>query len=82
MIPIQELLNKVRYSPEENPEDYVLFYYDRIEDKLMRLGLAEIKKIEDNFLVLMKEGKRINLPLHRIRKVKKKGKIIWERPIR
>jgi len=79
MIPIQELLNKIKYSPGEKVEDYVLFYYDRVEDKLMELKLVEVDKVEEGFLILMKEGKEINIPLHRIKKVKKAGKIIWER---
>ena len=79
MIPIHALLNKIKYSPGERPEEYTLFYYDRIEGKLKRLELKRVKKIEGNFLVLEQEGKEINIPLHRIKKVKKKGEIIWER---
>lgn len=79
MIPIQELLNKIKYSPRENPEDYVLFYYDRVEDKLKELEFIEVDRVEEGFLVLVNEGKEINIPLHRIKRVKKAGKIIWKR---
>lgn len=79
MIPIQELLNKIKYSPKENPSDFVLFYYDRIEDKLKELRFVDIDRIEGGFLVLLQEDGEINIPLHRIKRVKKAGKIIWER---
>lgn len=79
MIPVKELLNKIKYSPQENPADYVLFYYDRVEDKLKELKLVEVKGVEEGFLMLVKENKEVNIPLHRIRKVKKKGKVVWER---
>lgn len=81
MIPIQDLINKIRYSPAENPEDYTLFYYDRVEDKLKPLKLTDINKIEEGFLTLKKQDRETNLPLHRIKKVKKKEKIVWERKL-
>lgn len=79
MIPIRELLNKIKYSPGEKAEDYMLFYYDRIENKLKELSPSEIKRIEEGFLVLEKAGEEINIPLHRIRRVEKKGQVVWER---
>lgn len=79
MITIKELLNRIRWDPQEHPEEYALFYHDRIKDWLEEIAFAEIKRIEDNFMILFKEGKEINIPLHRIRKVKKKGELVWER---
>lgn len=79
MTPIQHLLNKINYSGQEDIRDYTLFYYDRLEEKLKPLKLTTIKKIEEGFLILKGKGKEVNIPLHRIKKVKKKGIIIWER---
>lgn len=100
MIPIKDLLNKIKWDKKENPKDYEIFYYDRIlkilrnslceflisqkllsaiSVKLDCLNFSEIKKAEDNLLTVIKDDEEINIPFHRIRKVKKKGKVIWER---
>lgn len=38
-----------------------------------------INKIEQGFLTLIKQGRETNIPLHRIKIVKKKDKVVWER---
>ena len=76
MKPIKELLNKIIWDPREQIEDYQIIYYDRIEAKELELPFAAIKRIEGNFLIL-KNG--AELPMHRITKLKKKGKIVWSR---
>ncbi len=57
----------------------LIFEDDRIENKLKELKLVDVEKVEEGFLVLMRSGKEINIPLHRVRKVEKKGKVVWER---
>ena len=47
MIPIHDLLNKIKWDERENPADYTLFYYDRVEDKLREIKYLDIKKVED-----------------------------------
>ena len=78
MITIKDLLNKIKWDKKENPEDYVISYYDRIVNKLVHLKFKEIQ-IKDTYIILIKEDEEINIPLHRIRKVAKKGNVIWER---
>lgn len=78
-MPVNELLNKIKWSRKENPKDYLLFYYDRVENKLKEIGFEEILKVEEGFLSLRRGGKEVQIPLHRIKKVKKKGIIIWKR---
>lgn len=79
MRPIQDLLNKIKWDKRENPEDYIIYYFDRVEKKLKPLKYKEIEKIEGGFLILTINGKETNIPLHRIRRVEKKGKVVWER---
>ncbi|MEW5896411.1 MAG: DUF504 domain-containing protein [Nanoarchaeota archaeon] len=81
MIYIKELLNKIKWDKKEHPQEYSLFYYDRIENKLKEIKFAEIKEISKNFLLVEINGKETDIPLHRIRKVEKKGKVVWERKI-
>ena len=78
MIPIKDLINKIRWEKRENPEDYILVYIDL--DKEKQISYTEIKRLEGNFMILEKQGQEVEIPLHRIRKVKKNNKIIWKRP--
>ena len=79
MISTKELINKIKYDKRENPEDYMLYYYDRIEDKLKELKYTEIKRLEGNFMIVERDGEEVNIPLHRIKEVKKKGIVVWKR---
>lgn len=78
MQPIHELLNKIKWDNRENPNDYFIFYYDRILKKLIKVPYNKIKKVEGSFMVLDNEEES-NVPLHRIKKVAKDDTIIWER---
>ena len=79
MISIKELINKIKYDEREKPEDYVLYYYDRIQDKLKAIKYVEIKRLEGNFMVLERDGEEVEIPLHRVKEVKKKGAVVWKR---
>ena len=78
MIPIKDLLNKIKWDKRENPEEYFIFYYDRILKKLIKIPYTKIKKLEGSFMILGNEEES-NIPLHRVRKVMKNNEIIWER---
>jgi len=78
MQPIHELLNKIKWDKRENPDDYLIFYYDRILKKLIQIPYNKIKSIEGSFMVLDNEEES-NIPLHRIRKVAKNNAVVWER---
>ena len=78
MQPIHQLLNKIKWDKRENPDDYLIFYYDRILKKLIQIPYNKIKSIEGSFMVLDNEEES-NIPLHRIRKVAKNNAFVWER---
>ena len=78
MRPIHELLNQIKWDRRENPDDYLIFYYDRILKKLIQIPYNKIKSIEGSFMVLDNEEES-NIPLHRIRKVAKNNAFVWER---
>ena len=78
MLPIQGLLNKIKWDKRENPEHYSIFYFDRIEKTLIEIPYSKIKKIEGRFMVLDNEDET-NIPLHRIKKIMKNNQIVWER---
>ena len=79
MIPVKDLINKIKFDTREKAEDYVLFYLDRVENKLKPIKFREIKRTEGNFLVLERDSEEVEIPMHRIKKVEKKGKVVWER---
>ncbi len=88
MIPIKELINKIIWDPRENTEGYILYYLERTDSSLKPLLFKDIKRIDGNLLVL-RQG--VEIPLHRIKLVKKlkkskkpseKGEewiVVWER---
>ena len=78
MLPIHHLLNKIKWDKRENPQDYQIFYHDRILNKLIQISFTKIKKLEGSFMLLNNEEES-NIPLHRIKKVMKNNFVVWER---
>lgn len=78
MISIKELLNKIKWDEQENPKDYEVVYIDRVLQQEVKIRFKSISKIEGNFIIL----DEASIPLHRVVKVYKKGKLIWERKIK
>ena len=76
MISINELLNKIKWDKELNPKEYSLFLFDRVSSELKEIKYLDIAGIEDDFLVLKDET---NIPLHRIKEVRRNNKLVWER---
>jgi uncharacterized protein (UPF0248 family) len=79
MISIVELLNKIKWDKNLNPEEYSVFYLDRITKGLIEIKYLDIKKIEKSFIVIEKNNEEVNIPLHRIRRVERNKRLIWER---
>lgn len=78
MITIKNLLNKIKWDKKETPEQYLIFYFDRIAKKLIQIPYTKIKKLEGTFMILDNEEES-NIPLHRVRKVMKNNAAVWER---
>ncbi len=79
MISIRELINKIKWDPAERADEYDIFYLDRVKNMLLKINLKNILEIEGEFIKISKD-KNINyIPLHRIKKVTKKDKVIWSR---
>ena len=76
---IKELLNKIKWDKNETPESYVLYYEDRLEKQLKPIKFKDVKRVEDNFLVLENDMEETYIPLHRVKKVKTNGKTVWMR---
>lgn len=74
----KEFFDKIRWDGREKPEDYEVLYFDRIEKKLIPLPYTKILRIEGNSMVIERNGEEIDIPLHRVRQVKRKGVIVWQ----
>jgi uncharacterized protein (UPF0248 family) len=78
MITIKDLINKIKWDKRESPSDYVLIYIDMGERK--QLPYTDIKRLEGNFMIVERYGEEVEIPLHRVREVIKKGVVVWKRP--
>lgn len=81
MIPIIQLLNKIKWDKNENPDEYKIGYLDRVKKEIIFIDFKEIIFEEGNKFSFsyFYDGEMHEIPFHRIKKVLKKGKVIWER---
>ena len=82
MTPIRQLLNRIHWDQTFSQADFLIGYLDRIENRIIRAGLREIRFPEDtpdSFEVLDAEGQRHRVPFHRVKEVYRNGERIWQR---
>ncbi len=82
MIPIEELLNRIRWDQEFGKGVFEIGYEDHIEQKVIRVQFQKIRFKERNhtsFQVENEEGELKKIPFHRVRAVYKDGSLIWKR---
>ena len=82
MQPIQDLLNRIRWDPEFAKGRFELGYYDRVEDRIIRVGLQELHFDRDDhfaFTLVDQDGEFHSVPLHRVKEVYKDDELIWHR---
>ncbi len=76
---IIDLLNKIKWDKNLNKDDFSVVYFDRINKNKIEIAFVNIKNIEGNFMVVKRDEEEVNIPLHRIKQIKQKGNVIWER---
>lgn len=82
MIPIDRLLDRIRWDPAFGRADFELGYHDRVRACLVRVPLARIAFEPGNrfsFTALEADGSVHEVPLHRVRAVWRNGELIWQR---
>ena len=83
MIPIHDLLSRIRWDKEFGQGQFELGYYDRFEGALQRVALQAVTFPESErhiFEVVDDSGQIRRIPFHRVREVVKDGRVIWQRP--
>ncbi len=81
MIPIHELLARIRWDPEFGRGRFEIAYFDRSRKTLVRLPLDRIRISPDRFgfETIEDDGSAHSVPYHRVREVWRDGELIWSR---
>jgi uncharacterized protein (UPF0248 family) len=82
MIPIHELLNRIRWDPAFAKGRFVLGYYDRVDDTVVRVPINRVQLTPGDhfaFQVTDPDGYTHEVPFHRVRDVYRDGERIWHR---
>lgn len=82
MIPIHKLLSRIRWDKDFGKGSFEIGYYDRLEDKILRIPLRDIYFEEGDhyFICVIDQHHELHhVPLHRIKAVYRNGEIIWRR---
>ena len=82
MIPIHELLNRIRWDRQFGQGRFAVGYYDRVLNQVIIVPFREVHfEPGDHFAFqfIDADGETHNVPLHRIRDVYKNGERIWHR---
>jgi uncharacterized protein (UPF0248 family) len=82
LIPIHQLLSRVRWDREFGRGHFAIGYYDRVGNEIVRIPLSEIifsRDDRDSIGVMDHDGIIRSVPLHRIREVYRNSELIWHR---
>jgi len=82
MIPIHELLARIRWDSEFGRARFEIAYLDHTQGALVRLPFERIALPEEHrfgFEAVEDDGTRHSVPYHRVREVWRDGRLIWER---
>lgn len=85
MIPIHELLHRIRWDPEFGKGRFEVGYDDHLAGRLVRVPLARLHLEAGEhfaFEAVEDDGSVHMVPFHRVREVWRDGELIWSRPAR
>ncbi len=74
MITCKDFLNKIKWSKKFNTKEIKIYYLDRIKKELIERDFEDIS-IEGDYIIVDEN----EIPIHRIKEIRKKGMIIWKR---
>ncbi len=83
MMPVQQLLNKIRWDKEFSSGSFEIGYLDHVEQRTIRIPFRKIRFEEGNSFSFELEdemGETLQIPFHRIREIYRDGALIWQRP--
>ena len=84
MMPIHELLNRIRWDREFAKGDFKLGYFDRAENRIIVVSFQGVSFPLDSgemFEIMDSAGMVHRVPFHRVREVYKDARRIWHRAV-
>lgn len=82
MIPIHELLARMRWDPEFGRARFEIGYFDRGKKSLVHVPFERVRIPEEHgfaFEAVEDDGTVHSVPYHRVREVWRDGVLIWSR---
>ncbi|MDD3179888.1 MAG: DUF504 domain-containing protein [Opitutaceae bacterium] len=83
MIPIHKFLSRLRWDRGFARGRIEIGYLDRVQQRIIRVPFQELRFPEDQhhiFEIVDAGGISRRIPFHRVREVRRDGRIIWRRP--
>ncbi len=83
MIPVHELLARIRWDPAFGRGRWEIGYVDHARPDLVRVPVGEMRTepgVTFAFDVIDEVGAAHSIPYHRVREVWQDGKHVWSRP--
>jgi uncharacterized protein (UPF0248 family) len=83
MLPIRDLLNRIRWDREFGGSFFEIGYLDHIRRSIVRVPFRSIRFVSGNHFSCEIEdvdGEVLTIPFHRIRQVYRDDILIWRRP--
>jgi uncharacterized protein (UPF0248 family) len=83
MIPIHDLLSRIRWDPGLAAAEFEIGYWDRVARRIVRVPFRRIRFDSGTtsvFEAVEDDGTVHSVPLHRVRAVWRDGELIWQRP--
>jgi uncharacterized protein (UPF0248 family) len=84
VIPIRSLLDRIRWDPEFGAGAITIGYYDRVARAIVTVPYANIHVEPGNhfsFSAIEADGSAHEVPFHRVREVRRNGRLIWQRKV-
>lgn len=85
MIPIHELLSRIRWHPEFGRSSFTIGYYDRVRKCIVKVPMTRTgfdSEARSWIEVVEEDGSSHEVPYHRIREVYRDDVLVWKRPDR
>lgn len=82
MIPIQDILHRIRWDSSFAAAEFEIGYYDRVEQRIIMVPFADLHfdpAYPLFFQIVDDEGTTRSIPLHRVKDVYRDGQLIWHR---
>lgn len=82
MTPLHQLLSRIRWDADFGAAHFVLGYYDRVADRIVRVDLRDLSFDPENPSMLNffdDVGVRRSMPMHRVKEVFRDDRLIWQR---